>query len=162
MKLASNKFVSIEYHISVALVSVQYLVLMGVIYILLKNCQPDFTLQCRYPSSGYYIQPSVNNKCPGFFFRFRRKLARTKTQQSTDKVSEHNGRTVFSWALIFLTRSSTGVVSTSPYHLSSIFITLPHNLHQLPIFASASVTNRVCRHRQSTPPPLFRRACKII
>ena len=37
MKPASNKFVSIVYHVSAALVPVQYLVLMGVIYMLLKT-----------------------------------------------------------------------------------------------------------------------------
>ena len=31
---------------------------------------------------------------PGFFI-FHRKLGRTKTQQSTDKTSKHNRRTVF-------------------------------------------------------------------
>ena len=52
-----------------------------------------------------HIRPSVNDRCPGFFFGFRRKLACTKTQQSTDKSIEHNGRTVFTWVLVLLTRT---------------------------------------------------------
>ena len=76
-----------------------------------------------------------------------------KPQQSTDKASEHNRHRVFLRALLFLTRASTRVVSTLSNHLSSIFITLPHNLNQLPLFASASVTDRVHRHRQIMPPP---------
>ena len=34
-------------------------------------------------SSVVYIQPAVNDKCPGFLFVFCRKLARKKTQQSS-------------------------------------------------------------------------------
>ena len=45
-------------------------------------------------SSTFVIQPLVNNKCSGFFWFFR-KLARTKNQQSTEKVSKHKGRKVF-------------------------------------------------------------------
>ena len=37
MKLSSNKFIIIIYHISVGIVEVQYLVLMGVIYVRLKT-----------------------------------------------------------------------------------------------------------------------------
>ena len=37
-------------------------------------------------------------------------------------------------------------MSTFSCHLSSIFITLPHNFHQLPFFASSTATNRVRRH----------------
>ena len=90
------------------------------------------------------IQPSVNNKCPGVFFGFCRKLSRTKTQQSTDKASGHNMRIVFLRYLVFLTPVLTGVVSTLSYHLSSIQYTsslfVPTSL-----FASASdtATNRV-------------------
>ena len=81
------------------------------------------------------IQPSVNDKCLGCFFGLCRKLVRTKTQQSRDKVSKHNRRTVFSRALVLLTRASTGVVSTSFYHVYLLFITLPHNLRQLPFLS---------------------------
>ena len=58
------------------------------------------------------------------FSGFRRNLARTKTQESTDKVSEHNGPTVFS-------RVSTGGLHFVFNHLT-LFILIPHYLHQLP------------------------------
>ena len=67
------------------------------------------------------MQGAFHDKFPGFLgFRFRRKLVHTKTQQGIDKVSEHNRHTVFSRALVLLTRASTGVMSTPSYNLSSI------------------------------------------
>ena len=86
-------------------------------------------------SCRYDLRSTINVQG---FFGFRRKLARTKTQQSTDKASDHNGRTVFLWALVLNTRVSTGVVSTSSYHLSSIY-----SLHFLTI----------CTNFPFSPPP---------
>ena len=51
-----------------------------------------------------------------FIFEFRRKIAYTKTQQGTDKLSEHNERKVFS-------RVSTGGVNFFLYLLSYIYYT---------------------------------------
>ena len=59
-----------------------------------------------------HIQPSVDDKYPVFPW-FCRKLARTKTQQSTDKASKYNGRKVFS-------RVSIDGVNFVFYPLSSI------------------------------------------
>ena len=106
------------------------------------------------------IQPPVNDKCPSFF-GFHRKLAHTKPQQSTDKASKHNGRTVFSRVLVLLTRSWTGVASTLSYCLYPLFVLLPHNLHQLLPFLPLplpeyAVTDRVCLY------PRFGWACKSI
>ena len=75
------------------------------------------------------IRDAFHDNFPGFSgFKFFRKLAHTKTQQGIDKASGYNGHVVFLRALVLLTRASTEVVSTSSYHLSSIFITLSHNL----------------------------------
>ena len=54
--------------------------------------------------------------------------------------------------LVFLTRASTGVMPTLSYHLSSINYTYSQ-FAPTSLFASASTTNRVRRHRQSMPPP---------
>ena len=43
-----------------------------------------------HPFIKYDILPAVIKKCPSFF-GFRRKLTCTKTDQSTDKASKHNG-----------------------------------------------------------------------
>ena len=59
------------------------------------------------------------------FFGFFSKLARTKTQQSTNKVSEHN---------IQYSRAYQQVVSTSFFILCPPFILLPHYLRQIPFF----------------------------
>ena len=49
------------------------------------------------------IRGAFHDNFPGFLgFGFRRKLVRMKTQQGTDKASEHNGRKVFSRALVSL------------------------------------------------------------
>ena len=56
------------------------------------------------------IETLVNDKYPEVFFEFRRKLARKKTQQITDKASEHNGRTLF-------TRVSSGGMNFGFYPL---------------------------------------------
>ena len=96
-----------------------------------------------------YILGSVSKKCP-CFFRIFRKLARTKTKQITDKASRHNGRTVLLCALVLLRRVSTVVVSTSSFILNPFYITLPHNLHQLPFSppppqpTECASTDRVC------------------
>ena len=76
----------------------------------------------------------------------------TKTQQGTDKESEHNRRTVFSHDLVLLTRASTGMISYLSHHASSIHYT-SSQFAPSPLFASVSATNRVRRHRQSKPPP---------
>ena len=67
-----------------------------------------------------------------FFFGFHRKLAHTKTQQSTDKASKHNARTVFSRFLVLLMCVSTEVVWTSSFILYPQFILLPYYLRQRP------------------------------
>ena len=85
-------------------------------------------------------------KMSQFFFRFRREIARTKTQQITDKASKHNRRTVISWYLVLLMHASTGVVSDLSYIVYLLFVLLPHNFHQLPLFASSTL--------QRTPPLL--------
>ena len=70
-------------------------------------------------------------------FVFCRKLVRTKTQQGTKKVSEHNRRAVFSRVLIFRTHQQKW--RHLCFILYPLFILLPHNLRQLPF---------------SPPPPL--------
>ena len=83
-------------------------------------------------------------------FGFCRKLARTKTQRSIEKASEHNGHTVFSWVLVLLTRALTGLVPTLSYRVYSLFVSFPHNLHQLtlspPLPPEYAVTARVRLH----------------
>ena len=69
----------------------------------------------------YYLQSTINVQG---FSGFCRKLALMKTQQSTDKSSEHRGRTAFSLALVLLIRTSTGMLSTSSYCDYPLFITL--------------------------------------
>ena len=69
---------------------------------------------------------------------------RTKTQQGTDKAGEHNGRTVFPRALVLLARTSAGVVSTSSYHLSSLYFT-SSQFAPTSLFVSAFATDRVRR-----------------
>ena len=66
------------------------------------------------------------------FFRFRRKLVRTKTKKSIDKAIAHGGHTVSLLDLVFLTRTLTGVVSNSSFILNPLLITLPPVLRQLP------------------------------
>ena len=67
------------------------------------------------PIHVWNIQPSANDKCP-VFFGFCSKLTRTKTQQSTDKASENNWRTVFK-------RVSSGGVNFVFYPLSYLHFT---------------------------------------
>ena len=78
-----------------------------------------------------YIRGAFHNNFPGFSgFGFRRKLARTKTQQGTYKASEYNRHTLF-FALFDLSHSSTEVASSFFYPFYPLFVLLPHNLHQL-------------------------------
>ena len=79
-------------------------------------------------------------------FWFLRKVARTKTQKSTNKVSEHNGRTLFSRVLALITRAWTGEVSTSSFSFYPLFVLLPHYLGQLPFSLPPqyAATGRVC------------------
>ena len=120
-----------------------------------NDCQWDLLRPPQvYYSRGYqFIRGAFHDKFPRFLgFGFFRKLAHTKNQQGTYKTSKHNGRTVFFSALVLLQRASTGVMSTSYYHLSSIHYT--SSLFVISsIFASTSATKRVCRHQQSTPRP---------
>ena len=84
-----------------------------------------------------------HNEFTGFSgFIFCRKLARTKTQQCTDKSSENNGHKVFSRDFVLLMRASTGVMSTLSYHLSSIHYT-SSPFAPTSLFTSASATDRV-------------------
>ena len=83
-----------------------------------------------------YIQGAVRNKCPRFFFVYRRKLTHTKTQQRTFKASKHSRCTVF-------LRVWTGGVNFAFYPSSSIHVT--SSLFMLPpLFSSASTTDGVC------------------
>ena len=86
-----------------------------------------------------HIRPSVNNKFPGSFFGFCREIAHTKIQQSTDRASKHNGRTVF-------TCVSTGRVNFVFNPLSSIYST-SSLFAPTSLFASSFATHRV------RPPP---------
>ena len=55
----------------------------------------------------YSVLGAFHDNFPGFSgFGFCRKLARTKNQQGTDKANGHNGRTVFSRALVLIMRAS--------------------------------------------------------
>ena len=60
-----------------------------------------------------------------FIYLFRRKIARTNTEQSTDKEIEHSRHTVF---LCLLTDGGINFVF---YPLSNL---LPHYFHQLPFY----------------------------
>ena len=99
------------------------------------------------------IQGTFYNNFPMLSgFVFCRKLARTKTQQGIDKVIKHNGHTVVVWDLILIRCKSTGVVSNSSYHLSSLKYT-SSPFAPTSCFVSAFVTNIVSHHWQSMLPP---------
>ena len=73
--------------------------------------------------------------------------ARTKkTQQGTEKLSEHNRHTLFSRDFVLIMRASTGVVSTLFYGLCSLSF-ISSQFTPTSIFSSASVIVR--------PPPLW-------
>ena len=95
-----------------------------------------------------------------FVFGFCRTLVRTKIQQITVRASEHNWAcSIFvNFGLAYATINRSGVNFLLSY-LSSIHYT-SSQFSPTPLFASAS--NRVRHYRQSTPPPRFGRACKII
>ena len=91
---------------------------------------------------------SSQRKMSIYIFGFHRKLAGTKTQQSTDKASKYNGRTVFMYV-------STCGVNFVFYLLSSIYIT--YSLFApTSLFESIFATDRV-RHPPIviTTPPRF-------
>ena len=118
--------------------------------------------QVHYCTGYLGIRGAFYNKFPGFLvLELRRKLVIKKTQQGTDKASEHNGCTVFSRALVLLTHESTGVMSTSSYHLSSINYTSSTFVTTYP-FPSASAINRVRRHWHDTPPPTTEYAVPLV
>ena len=99
------------------------------------------------------IQGALYNNFPVLSgFVFCRKLAHIKTQQGIDKVIKHNGHTVFVWDLILITCKSTGVVSNSSHHLSSLNYT-SSPFESTSCFVSAFVTNIVSHHWHSMPPP---------
>ena len=102
--------------------------------------------QVHYCRGCWLIRGVFHYKFPGFSgFGFWRKIAHTKTQQGTDKASEHNGCAVLSQALV------SGVMSTSSYNLSSIHYT-SSQFAPTCLFASASAIDIVCWQRQSMPP----------
>ena len=75
-----------------------------------------------------------NTKCgpqkmSQFFSGFHKKLARTKTKQSTDKANEHNDRIVFLWALVLRGHQREWFQLCLIIYL--LFIKIPHNLCQL-------------------------------
>ena len=128
----------------------------------------------RYPESyGEYIYiPGLrgafhNNLLRFSGFVFHTKLVRTKTQRVIDKVSKHNGHTVFLNALVF--RMHQHKWRQLFFTLHPLLITVAHNLRQLtfslpplpPIEFYA--TNRVrLHHQQSTPSHRFGRSCESI
>ena len=76
------------------------------------------------------IRGVFQDNFPGFSgFGFRRKLARTKTQQGTDNVSEHNGCTVFFQALLFCTHQQKW--NKLCFISDNLFVLLPDNIRQL-------------------------------
>ena len=78
------------------------------------------------------IRGAFHDNFPGFSgFGFRRKLASTKTQQGTDKASEHNGHTVFSRAWVFCTHQQEGCQLVLFYHFSSSSKFAPASLFSL-------------------------------
>ena len=64
------------------------------------------------------------------FFDFFRRLARTKTEQITDKARKHNGHTIFLRYLVLHTHKQEWIQLCMEIY--PIFITLTYNLHQLP------------------------------
>ena len=67
-----------------------------------------------------------------------------KTQHGTDKVSEHNMRTLFPRYLVLLTCALTGMVSNSFYSLSYLHFT----------YSQIAPTYHFCLlYRNITPPP---------
>ena len=98
----------------------------------------------------YSIRGAFHDNFPGFLcFGFRRKIARTKTQQGTDKASKHNGRTLFSRALVFCTHQQKW--RQLSFILYPLFILLPHNLCQLP-FSPTSEHAAAILYHMSVPP----------
>ena len=63
--------------------------------------------------------------------------------------------------IVLLTRVSTGVMSNLSYHLSYIHYT-SSRFAPTSIFASASATDRVRSHQQSTPPPTTEYAVPLV
>ena len=99
------------------------------------------------------IRGAFHDNFPGFSgFGFRRKLARTKTQQGTQTKRANSIFAGFGPAYARINRSGVNFVSN---HLSSIHYTSSQFL-PTSLFASASVSApaRERCHRQSTPPPL--------
>ena len=106
------------------------------------------------------IRGTFHNNFPGFLgFIFFRKLARTKTQQGTDKASGHNRPTVFSRALIFRTYQQKWLKHC--FILCLIFVLLPRNFRQLPFLPppppplehAAVILDRVSVPPDGTPSP---------
>ena len=81
--------------------------------------------------NGYlYIRGAFHNNVSGFSgFGFRRKLAHTKTQQDTDKVSKNNGCTVFSRDLISCTHQQNW--RQFCFIIYPVFVLLPNYLGKL-------------------------------
>ena len=78
------------------------------------------------------IQGAFLNKFSRFLgLRICRKLARTKNQQVTEKASRQNGRTVFCRFYYWLGAYQQECCQHFLI-IYSLFITLPHNLRQLP------------------------------
>ena len=109
------------------------------------------------------IRGAFHDIFPGLLgFGFGRKLALTKTQQGTDKASEHNRCTVFSQALIFYTHQQKR--RQLCFILYSLFVLFPHNLRQLtflplpppPLEHASAIIDRVSVTPSGTPslPPL--------
>ena len=83
------------------------------------------------------VQGAFHDNFPGFLsFGFRRKLVHTKNQQVTDKVSKHNGRTVFLWDFVFHTHQQKCPLF---YHLSSLCFTSSQFV-PTSLFASSSAS----------------------
>ena len=100
------------------------------------------------------IQSAVSGKYPRVF-RIFMKLVHTKTQQNMDNPRELIGCTVFSQVLVLLAFTSTGVLSTFSYNLSSLCYIYPQ-------FAPTYPLCLCLRQRQSMMPPWLGQVCKSI
>ena len=90
-----------------------------------------FWKRCGRMESFLHICAEFHDNFPGFLgFGFCRKLARTKTQQGTDKARKHNQRTEFLCDLIFCMHQHK--LRQLCFILYPLFVLLPHNLCQPP------------------------------
>ena len=113
-----------------------------------------------YGLEGWYIGPDMDNyRChqvyevrstinfPGYRVSgFAGNLCAKKLNKAQTKRANITGNIVFLRVLVLFTRASTGVVSTSSYHLSYIHHTFSQ-FAPTSLFVSTSTTDRVHYHR---------------